>query len=383
MEDAFSPSFHPTTTSSTFYLFRIEVSKRRASGTESAAVDSIEKPLIRALFRDMPPQVPVWLMRQAGRYLPEYRALRERSKSFLGLCYDPELAAEATLQPVRRFGLDAAILFSDILVIPDAMGQSVEFREGEGPVLAPVRSIEDVGRLDMWSMRERLAPVYRAIEEVKPALPDGCALIGFAGAPWTLAAYMVEGATSRDFRHARGWAARAPEAFDRLMAMLESAITQHLLTQIEAGAEAVQIFDSWAGAVPEGAFDRLCVQPLNRIAARLKAERPDVPVIAFPRGAGVNCRGIAAVAAVDAVSVDYTVPCDWAREAIQPLVTVQGNLDPVALAEGGEALERGATRILETLGSGPLVFNLGHGVLPDTPPANVARLVEIVRGWKR
>lgn len=346
-------------------------------------MNAIEKPLIRALFREPVEHVPIWLMRQAGRYLPEYRALRTKAKSFLEFCYTPALAVEATLQPVRRFGLDAAILFSDILVIPDAMGQTVEFREGEGPKLAPLRSIDDVARLDMWGTRAKLHPVYDAIEQVKKALPERTALIGFAGAPWTLAAYMIEGGASRDFRHAKGWALRAPDEFDRLLAMLESAVTQHLLTQIESGVEAVQIFDSWAGVVPEGLFDRLCVAPLNRIAARLKAERPDVPIIAFPRGAGMNYRRVAGVPAVDAVSIDYTVPCDWARDTLQPLVTLQGNLDPIALVEGGDALERETTRILGALGSGPFVFNLGHGVIPETPPENVARLVEIVRAWKR
>lgn len=342
-----------------------------------------KKPLIRALFRDTAGPVPVWLMRQAGRYLPEYRALRGRTNGFLDLCYTPELAIEATLQPVRRFGLDAAILFSDILVIPDAMGQAVTFVEGEGPRLAPLRTVDDVARLDMWSMRERLKPVYQTIEGLKGMLPEHCALIGFAGAPWTLAAYMVEGASSRDFRQAKGWAVRAPEDFDRLLAVLESAVSQHLLTQIEAGVEVVQLFDSWAGAVPDGLFERLCVKPVNRIVARLKAERPDVPVIVFPRGAGANYQRLAAVAAVDAVSIDYTVACAWARETLQPMVTVQGNLDPVVLAEGGEALTDAALHILATLGRGPLVFNLGHGVLPDTPPEHVARLVEVVRSWQR
>jgi uroporphyrinogen decarboxylase len=338
--------------------------------------------LLRALRREPVPHVPVWLMRQAGRYLPEYRALRAQAPSFLEFCYTPELAVEATLQPVRRFGLDAAILFSDILVIPDAMGQAVEFREGEGPRLAPLRSADDMARLDMWNTRKRLHPVYDAIERVKKALPDGVALIGFAGAPWTLAAYMIEGGASRDFRHAKGWALRAPDEFDRLLAMLESAVTQHLLTQIEAGAEAVQIFDSWAGVVPDGLFDRLCAAPLNRIAARLKAERPEVPIIAFPRGAGLNYRRIAGLGAVDAVSIDYAVPCDWARDTLQPLVTVQGNLDPIALVEGGAALEREASRILDLLGNGSFVFNLGHGVILETPPDHVAALVALVRGWK-
>ena len=346
-------------------------------------MNALEKPLIRALLREPVDRTPIWLMRQAGRYLPEYRELRARAKSFLDFCYTPALAVEATLQPVRRFGLDAAILFSDILVIPDAMGQTVEFREGEGPKLAPLRSIDDVAKLDMWGMRAKLHPVYDAIEQVKKALPTGTALIGFAGAPWTLAAYMIEGGASRDFRYVKGWALRAPDEFDRLLALLESAITQHLLTQIEAGAEAIQIFDSWAGVVPESLFDRVCAAPLNRITARLKAERPEVPVIAFPRGAGLNYRRIAGLGAIDAVSIDYTVPCEWARDTLQPLVTVQGNLDPIALVEGGDALDRETNRILDALGGGSFVFNLGHGVIPETPPDHVAALVELVRAHKR
>lgn len=342
-------------------------------------MDALEKPLIRALFREPVECAPIWLMRQAGRYLPEYRELRARAKSFLDFCYTPSLAVEATLQPVRRFGLDAAILFSDILVIPDAMGQTVEFREGEGPKLVPLRSTDDIARLDMWGTRAKLHPVYDAIEQVKKALPEKTALIGFAGAPWTLAAYMIEGGASRDFRHVKGWALRAPDEFDQLLAVLESAVTQHLLTQIEAGVEAVQIFDSWAGVVPESLFDRVCAAPLNRITARLKAERPEVPIIAFPRGAGVNYRRIAGLGAIDAVSIDYTVPCDWARDMLQPMVTVQGNLDPIALVEGGDALAGGAKRILDVLASGPFVFNLGHGVIPETPPDHVAALIELVR----
>jgi uroporphyrinogen decarboxylase len=341
-----------------------------------------EKPLIQAFLREPVDHVPIWLMRQAGRYLPEYRALRARAGGFLDFCYTPELAAEATLQPIRRFGLDGAIVFSDILVIPHAMGQTVEFREGEGPVLAPVRTVDDVARLDMWSMREKLKPVYETLDRVKRDLPGKTALIGFAGAPWTLAAYMIEGGSSRDFRHAKGWALRAPEEFDRLMVLLETAVTQHLLSQIEAGAEAVQIFDSWAGVIPGALFERLCVRPLRNIAARLKADHPHVPVIAFPRGAGMGYARIAAVAAFDGLSIDFTVPAAWARDNLQKLVTVQGNLDPGALVEGGAAMEGEARRILETLGNGPMVFNLGHGVIPETPPENVGALVELVHGWR-
>ena len=322
-------------------------------------------------------------MRQAGRYLPEYRKLRGKAGSFLELCYDPALAAEITLQPVRRFALDAAIVFSDILVIPDALGQAVSFREGEGPVLEPVRSDADIARLDGEGPRERLAPVYETLRQVRVELPGGTALIGFAGAPWTIATYMVEGGTSRDFSVAKGWAFGAPESFGRLISLLEDALCDHLLAQIAAGAEVLQLFDSWAGVLPEGAFERWCVEPIGRIAARIAVEAPGIPLIVFPRLAGIRYTAFAGMAGVAALSLDHSVPSRWAAGELQPRVTVQGNLDPALLVQGGAAMHDAASHILDTLGYGPFVFNLGHGIMQATPPDHVAALCEIVAAWRR
>lgn len=322
-------------------------------------------------------------MRQAGRYLPEYKRVRSKAGSFLDLCYAPELAAEVTLQPVRRFGLDAAILFSDILLIPHGLGQPVEFREKEGPVLEPVRSIEAISALNPVDLRDRLAPVYAAIKLIKENLPAGTALIGFAGAPWTVATYMVEGGTSRDCAIVKGWALREPDEFDRLIDVLVSTTVDHLVAQADAGVDAVQIFESWAGIVPAGVFDRLCLKPLQEIAARFKHAHPEIPLIAFPRDAGLQISRVAAIADVDAVSIDSGVSPAWARRELQPSVAVQGNLDSVALLEGGRAMRAQAGQILEALSDGPFVFNLGHGILPATPPAHVAELVEFVHTWRR
>jgi uroporphyrinogen decarboxylase len=341
--------------------------------------DRAEKPLLRALRGDPAEQPPIWLMRQAGRYLPEYRALRARAGGFLDLCYRPELAAEATLQPIRRYGFDAAILFSDILVVPHALGVALEYREGEGPVLEPVRDLQAVARLRLDGLTARLAPVYEAIGRLVEALPRETALIGFAGAPWTVATYMVEGGGGSHDR-VKLWAFSAPGEFDRLIGALTEATLAHLRAQLAAGAEAVQLFDTWAGVLPEPAFRRWCLAPARTIAARLKAEFPDAPVIGFPRGAGALLADYAAETGVDAVGLDSTVPLGWAREAVQRRVALQGNLDPLMLVAGGAAMEAEAERILAALGQGPFIFNLGHGVLPQTPPEHVAALVSRVRG---
>jgi uroporphyrinogen decarboxylase len=339
----------------------------------------VTKLLPDALHGRAVPRPPIWLMRQAGRYLPEYRALRSRAGSFLELCYTPKLAAEITLQPVRRFGIDGAILFSDILVVCDALGCSVEFVEGKGPRLGPVRDRRALAVLGRQAQREYLGPVYEAARVVAQAIPDDVALIGFAGAPWTLAAYMVEGEGSREFLHARRLARSDPELFGALIELLTAATAEHLLAQIEAGAEVVQLFDSWAGVLPEPEFRRWCVRPTAAIVAQIKAARPDVPVIVFPRGAGALYRVVADEIPADGLSLDTTVPLAWAIEQF-PGVCLQGNLDPVALLTGGEALRRETSRILETMTSaGPFVFNLGHGVLPETDPDAVTALVEQVK----
>jgi uroporphyrinogen decarboxylase len=321
---------------------------------------------------------PIWLMRQAGRYLPEYRALRQEAKSFLELCYTPELAAEITLQPVQRFDMDAAILFSDILVVPDALGCAVRFEEGVGPKLAPVRSRADLRRLDLGALPERLAPVYATVRRLGELLPADKALIGFAGAPWTVAAYMVEGETAKEFARARSLARREPALFGALIELLVEATTAHLLAQIEAGAQVVQLFDSWAGVLPEPEFERWCEQPAARIVAALRKARPEVPVIAFPRGAGALYPAYQAAVAADGLGLDTTVPLAWARRVL-PGVCLQGNLDPTALLVGGRTMRAEAERIVATLAGARHVFNLGHGVLPETDPAAVAELVGFIK----
>ncbi len=320
-------------------------------------------------------------MRQAGRYLPEYRALRAKAGSFLDLCYDPALAAEATLQPLRRFPLNGLILFSDILVVAEALGVKLWFEEGEGPRLDPVREGGPLPVFDAEYQRRHLAPVYEAMERVMAAAPAGATVLGFAGAPWTLATYMVGGGRSRDFAATKGWTYRDPESFSRLIETARQAVSAHLIAQLDAGADAVQVFDSWAGALPESEFARWCIEPLKGIVADVKAAHPDALIVGYPRGVGVACQRFALETGVDAISIDSTVPPAWAAERLQPHCTVQGNLDPVALLAGGDALRKAADRILESLGNGPFVFNLGEGVLPQTPPEHVAQLCDLVRAW--
>ena len=320
-------------------------------------------------------------MRQAGRYLPEYRALRAKAGSFLDLCYDPALAAEATLQPLRRFPLDGIILFSDILVVAEALGVKLWFEEGEGPRLEPVPEGGPLPAFDAERQLRQLAPVYEAMERVVAAAPARATVLGFAGAPWTLATYMVGGGRSRDFAATKGWAYRDPDSFGRLIGTVGEAVTAHLIAQLDAGADAVQIFDSWAGALPESEFGRWSIEPIRRIVANVKAVHPAAPIIGYPRGVGVAYERFAAETGVDAVSIDSTVPPAWAATRLQPHCTVQGNLDPVALVAGGDALRGSVNGILEALGGGPFVFNLGEGVLPQTPPEHVTELVELVHAW--
>ena len=339
------------------------------------------KRLLRALRGEILERPPIWLMRQAGRYLPEYRALRAKAGGFLDLCYQPELAVEATLQPIRRFGFDAAILFSDILVVPHALGQKLEYREGEGPVLDPVRDAHAIGRLRREGLTERLAPVYQAVAALAAALPQEVALIGFAGAPWTVATYMVEGrGGSHDEVKRRAFA--HPDEFQGLIDLLVESTIEHLSAQLRAGAEAVQLFDTWAGVLPEPAFRRWCLEPARTIATRLRAEFPAAPMIGFPRGVGALLPAYAEEAGTAAVGLDSAVPVGWAAEHVQSVLPVQGNLDPLMLVAGGEVMAAEARRILATLGRGPFVFNLGHGVVPQTPPEHVAALADIVRNWR-
>ncbi len=319
-------------------------------------------------------------MRQAGRYLPEYREVRARVGGFLELCYTPELAVEVTLQPIRRYGFDAAILFSDILVVPDALGQPVRFEEGEGPKLDPIRNGAGLARLDNEAIHERLAPVYETVRQLSRALPERVTLIGFAGAPWTVATYMVEGGSSRDFAATRAWSLVDPDGFGRLIDIVTTATAEYLCRQIEAGAEVVQLFDSWAGVLPDDAFRRWVIEPNAHVVAVVKQLYPDVPVIGFPRGAGVLYEAYIEQTGVDAVSLDTTVPLSWAAQHLQPKATLQGNLDPLVLLAGGTALDQRAREIVAMLGSGPFIFNLGHGIIKETPPEHVTQLLEIIRG---
>lgn len=325
---------------------------------------------------------PWWLMRQAGRYLPEYRELRSRAKDFLDFCYRPEMTVEATLQPIRRFGMDAAILFSDILVVPDALGQRVEFREGEGPILEPLASGQDFARLKPENLHHRLAPVYEALRRLTREIPAEVALIGFAGAPWTVAVYMVEGQGGGGRKKIRDWFRHRPAEGEALLALLTDATFEYLSRQIESGAEAVQLFDSWAGGLDDDEFRRYVIAPTRSVVARFKERHPGVPVIGFPREAGARYPEYARVTGVDAIGLDGAVAPAWAVKEIDGCAALQGNLDNQVLVSGGARLANEARRVLEGFRARPHVFNLGHGVLPETPPEHVAELAQIIREWK-
>lgn len=318
-------------------------------------------------------------MRQAGRYLPEYRAVREKAGDFLTLCFTPELAAEVTLQPIRRFGFDAAILFSDILVVPHALGQTVRFAEGEGPRLEPIPDRGMLGRLAGSLDDGTVGPVYETIREVRKDLPHQVTLLGFCGAPWTVATYMVAGRGTPDQEPARMFAYRDPEGFSALIEKLVEASARYLVGQLRAGVDAVQIFDTWAGILPAGELGRWCIEPTKRIIAAVRAEIPGARVIGFPRGIGSALRRYAEEVPVDAVSLDWTVDLAFARDQLQWRLPVQGNLDPLALLAGGGALDSAVDQILAALGERPFIFNLGHGILPQTPIAHVERMLARVR----
>jgi uroporphyrinogen decarboxylase len=343
----------------------------------------MQKRLLEALNGRVSDRPPFWFMRQAGRYLPEYRSLREKQPDFLRFCYTPELVVEATLQPLRRLQPDAAILFSDILVIADALGRDVRFIEGKGPVLQPLETAEEVRALAGRPIEEHLAPVFEAVGAIARTLPADTALIGFAGAPWTVALYMLEGRGGTDGARARSWAYRDPESFSLLIDVLVDATTIHLVRQIEAGAEVVQLFDSWAGLLAEDEFRRWVIEPTKEMVRRLRAQHPEVPVIGFPRAAGLLYEDYVKDVAVAAVGVDAGVPLRWAKAYLQPRCCVQGNLDNILLKVGGSALDRATDRVLSVLAGGPFVFNLGHGILPDTPPEHVTRVADRVRAYRR
>ena len=335
--------------------------------------------MLQALAGTRTSRPPFWLMRQAGRYLPEYRAVRAKRETFLELCLDPELAAEVTLQPIRRFGPDAAILFSDILVIPFLLGRDVRFVDGTGPVLDAIESVHELGPLPARMGASRIAPIYETVARVRAALPGEVALIGFAGAPWTVATYMVEGGSSRDYLRTRRWFYADPEGFSALIDVLVEATIAHLDAQVGAGAQVVKLFDSWAGVLAPRAFERWCITPTRRIVDELHRRHPGVPVIGFPRGAGAGYAEFVRGSGVDAVAIDTSVPPEWAARVLQPLVPVQGNLDPAALVAGGEGMAGEVRAITRALSRGAHIFNLGHGVLPATPPDHVGELAELLR----
>ncbi len=334
---------------------------------------------LRALSGETQSTPPIWMMRQAGRFLPEYREVRAKAGTFLSLCYTPELAAEVTLQPIRRFGFDAAILFSDILVIPQALGQKLWFVEGEGPRLEPVA---DAARLDAISGDvdpDQLAPIIETVRRVRAALPHGTGFIGFCGAPWTVATYMVAGRGTPDQGPAKALFTRDPALFQRIIDRIVDASIDYLSAQIEAGVDAVQIFDSWAGSLGAEDFERWCIAPTRRIVDGVRARHPHARIIGFPRGAGRLIPRYVTATGVDAVGLESDIDRAFARDQIQSLVPVQGNLDPLVLRAGGPELEREVAAVREAFGDGPFVFNLGHGILPDTPIAHVERLLAAVR----
>lgn len=342
-------------------------------------MESLAKPLLATLKGARQPVPPIWLMRQAGRYLPEYRALRAEKGGFLALAMDPEAAAEITLQPIRRFGMDGAILFSDILVVPMALGQDLWFETGEGPRLAPKVQARDV--LDgLAASPAALEPVYGTVRRVAAALPETTTFLGFAGSPWTVATYMINGQGSREQAEARRLAYGDPALMQALIDRIADCTIDYLLGQIAAGVEAVQLFDSWSGSLSPAQFERWVIAPTARIVAALHARAPGVPVIGFPKGAGGKLAAYARETRADAIGIDETVDPAWAHAALPEGLPVQGNLDPLALIAGGETLDAAVDRILDAFRERPHIFNLGHGILPDTPIAHVERLLARVRG---
>jgi len=335
------------------------------------------KKLLQALKKESHAGIPFWFMRQAGRYLPEYKQLRSTTKGFLDYCYTPEKASEATLQPIRRFGMDGAVIFSDILVVPDALGVDVRFEEKVGPVLVPVRDEASLDKLK-WK-GEKLAPVYEALRLTRAALPRETTLLGFAGSPWTLASYIIYGKGSRDFQEVRSLALSQPKFFSRLLDLLVESVTEHTKNQIKAGAEVIQLFDSWAGVLSAEEFSQYVIVPTQKIVANLKTAYPHIPIIGFPRQAGVKYKSYAIETGVDGVSVDSSVPLQWIARELQPICVVQGNLDPILLAENKEAALAQAKKIVAILGDKSFVFNLGHGILPHTPIENVQAVCEYLK----
>ncbi|MEN0041986.1 MAG: uroporphyrinogen decarboxylase [Pseudomonadota bacterium] len=341
-------------------------------------VQQHERAVMRVIAGETLERPPIWMMRQAGRYLPEYKETRKQAGGFLDLCYNPELAIEVTLQPIRRFGFDAAILFSDILVIPDALGIDVRFEEGRGPILQPV-DIEQINHLTSDGALEHLAPVLQTVEGLRAQLPAETTLLGFCGAPWTVATYMIAGHGTPDQGPARQFSLNDPDAFQKMIDVLVEASAAYLVAQLKAGADAVQIFDSWASVLDEAQFQQWCVAPVKVVVDKVRAEIPDAKIIGFPKGVGAFYGDYAAQTGIDMLGLDWTIPFNFAKD-LQKKTPVQGNLDPNRLIAGGRALDEGVDAILEHLGGGPLVFNLGHGITPQTEIAHVERMIARVRG---
>ncbi|HMI39653.1 MAG TPA: uroporphyrinogen decarboxylase [Sphingomicrobium sp.] len=335
------------------------------------------KPLLAVLRGERRDPPPVWLMRQAGRYLPEYRALRAAKGGFLDLVYDPAAAAEVTLQPLKRFAFDGAILFSDILIVPFAIGQNLSFVAGEGPRLTPPLMSSKLD--DLTPVLKRLEPIYDTVAKVKAELDPSTTFLGFAGSPWTVATYMVAGQGSREQSEARRMAYSDPQAFAAIIEKIEAVTLDYLSGQIQAGVDAVQLFDSWAGSLAPAEFERWVIAPTSRLVTALKARHPGVPIIGFPKGAGGKLAAYAQETGVDAIGLDETVDPAWAAKALPKTLPVQGNLDPLALIAGGERLRSAVTRIIDALGDRPHIFNLGHGIQQDTPIAHVEELLAMVR----
>jgi len=338
-----------------------------------------ENPILTVLDGSRVDPPPFWFMRQAGRFLPEYRAVREQKGSFLNLVYDPPAAAEVTLQPVRRFGCSAAILFSDILVVPNALGQKLRFEAGEGPQLEPVKSVSDLGKFETSAAAERLSPIMDTVRRVRGELPAGVTLIGFCGGLWTVASYMVAGRGGDDQAALKRWAFRDPDSLDHLFGLLETVSIRYLVDQVEAGAQALQVFESWAANLPEPLFERYVIAPTRRIVAEVKRQAGPVPMIGFPRGAGGLLGRYARDCGVDAVSLDTGVSPGFAKSCLPSGFPIQGNLDPQAVVAGGREMQSEMKRIRDGFANRPHIFNLGHGFSPDTPVEHVEALVELLK----